>query len=410
MILSIHPNIQFIYEIVIAERELREAGLQPVLLADRRSFDVPEPVDSDFVMRRSAYIESFEGEPTDYRVIQDRNQTGSPNQYLTHWFYPYKGKFHPQIIRALLNIIDMKEGDVLLDPFVGSGTAALEAQLLGIRCIAFDANPLCTLITRVKTRSWQHLHDIEEYESTGWAQLVQAASTLDPKSRGIQKKDIDFTELGLPSFAHGLEPEELREFVYLAWLIALSGVARRKRDFAGDLQVTWDKMVVSVRDQIAVKDELDLDYPLPDVSQNDARDLPLADESVDGIITSPPYSIALNYVKNDKHALMAMGLDPDDISGDFIGVRGSGEAKYALYDADLEASIAEMARVLRPGAKCAIIIGNKTVDGVPLHTTSLTEDYCRSAGLGRVDAIPKKIFGLYNIMQDEEIIIYAKPS
>jgi hypothetical protein len=407
---SIHPNIQFIYEIVIAERELREAGLEPTLLADRRTFDVPEPVDSDFVMRRCAYIESLDGQPTDYRVIQDHNQTGSPNQYLTHWFYPYKGKFHPQIIRALLNIIHVQKGDVLLDPFVGSGTAALEAQLLGVRCVAFDASPLCALMTRVKTRSWQHLHDIEEYESTGLAQLVQVATELDPKSRGIEKKDIDFTEMGLPSLASDLEPEELREFAHLAWLIALSGVARRKRDFAGDLQVTWDKMVASVRDQIAVKDELDLDYPTPDVSQGDARDLPLADESVDGIVTSPPYSIALNYVKNDKHALMAMGHDPDDIGEDFIGVRGSGEAKYALYDADLEESIAEMARVLRPGARCAIIIGNKTVAGVPLKTTALTEEYCRSAGLGRVDVIPKKIFGLYNIMQDEEIIIYTKPS
>ena len=55
------------------------------------------------------------------------------NQYMTHWFYPYKGKFHPQMTRALINIIGLKKGDVLLDPFSGSGTAAVEGALLGLK-------------------------------------------------------------------------------------------------------------------------------------------------------------------------------------------------------------------------------------------------------------------------------------
>ncbi len=59
-----------------------------------------------------------------------RNQTRSVNQYLTHWIYPYKGKFHPQMIGALLNIIGLKEGDSVFEPFSGSGTTALEAQFI----------------------------------------------------------------------------------------------------------------------------------------------------------------------------------------------------------------------------------------------------------------------------------------
>ncbi|RLI86490.1 MAG: hypothetical protein DRP01_04160 [Archaeoglobales archaeon] len=48
----------------------------------------------------------------------------------------------------------------------------------------------------------------------------------------------------------------------------------------------------------------------------------LNDESVDGIITSPPYSIALDYVKNDEHALKEMGYNIQKLRDMFIGVRG----------------------------------------------------------------------------------------
>ena len=49
-----------------------------------------------------------------------------------------------------------------------------------------------------------------------------------------------------------------------------------------------------------------------DVAVGDCRDLAASgvlEGSVDAIVTSPPYSIALDYVKNDEHALDALGVD-----------------------------------------------------------------------------------------------------
>ena len=61
---------------------------------------------------RSAYLGSLDGRVSVYaELIRPRyqggqfNRTRSVNQYLTHWIYPYRGKFHPQMVRALLNII-----------------------------------------------------------------------------------------------------------------------------------------------------------------------------------------------------------------------------------------------------------------------------------------------------------------
>jgi tRNA G10 N-methylase Trm11 len=59
-----------------------------------------------------------------------------------------------------------------------------------------------------------------------------------------------------------------------------------------------------------------------DIKTGDSRALPLDNESIDGIVTSPPYSIALDYVSNDAHALKELGYNLSEIREEFIGVRG----------------------------------------------------------------------------------------
>ena len=73
--------------------------------------------------------------------------------YATHSLFPYRGKFHPQLIRALLNILDIKPGHTVLDPMAGSSTVAVEANLLGIDSISVDLSPFCELMGKVKTFS-----------------------------------------------------------------------------------------------------------------------------------------------------------------------------------------------------------------------------------------------------------------
>jgi len=86
--------------------------------------------------------------------------------------------------------------------------------------------------------------------------------------------------------------------------------------------------------------------------------LPIDDASIDGIITSPPYSVALNYVENDAHALKELGYDLERIKEEFIGVRGLGKSRFELYEEDMGKAYAEMARVIKPSGKAAVIIGS----------------------------------------------------
>ncbi len=70
--------------------------------------------------------------------------------FLTHDVHPYPAKYIPQIPANLIRRLSLP-GELVLDPFGGSGTTATEAVRLGRRSISVDANPLATLIGRVKT-------------------------------------------------------------------------------------------------------------------------------------------------------------------------------------------------------------------------------------------------------------------
>lgn len=146
-------NVQFIYELVLAQLDLQSFEVRFKTTNNLREFELLSVSDKNELKKRLAYLESIDEEKTDYFRLTRYNVTKSFNQYLTHWTYPYKGKFHPQMIRALLNIIRLKPGDTVLDPFIGSGTTPVEAQLLGINCIGIDISPLCTPQSRVKVES-----------------------------------------------------------------------------------------------------------------------------------------------------------------------------------------------------------------------------------------------------------------
>jgi tRNA G10 N-methylase Trm11 len=132
--------------------------------------------------------------------------------------------------------------------------------------------------------------------------------------------------------------------------------------------------------------------------------------TIDAIVTSPPYSIALDYVKNDDHALQVMGVDVKKLREDMTGVRGHGaKEKLALYNEDMKEMFREVARVLKPGAAAAFVIGDATVNGEEVTTTDMMATWAQATGLRLERSIPKIVFGLYNVMLDERILIFRKP-
>ena len=394
-------NVQFIYELALAQMELQAFNVEFNILNNLRDFELLN-LDSEkenLLIKRLAYFGNINGKVTDYYKIIKHNITKSINQYLTHWIYPYKGKFHPQMIRALLNIIGLNEGDTVLDPFVGSGTTAVEAQLLGINCIGIDISPLCVLQSKVKVESIFVLDKIKSLRDDA----IRAFSSNSGGLSVFLEESTDYN-----GFLESIEDERVRNFFLVAKLIALSDQVRRKRKIVDSFIKNLDMMIKSTELYAKVVRELDLKLGMVKVMRCDARELPLEDNSVDGIITSPPYSIALDYVKNDAHALKALGYDLDKIREEFIGVRGTGSKRIELYNRDMIKCLNEMHRVLKPDRFCVIVIGNATYQGREIKTVEFIIDYCQRIGFELVKNIDKIIYGLYNVMQKENILIFRK--
>ena len=80
----------------------------------------------------------------------DWSFTTDDTGFLTHDLHPYPAKFIPQIPGNCIAQLSLP-GELVLDPFGGSGTTALEAIRLGRRALSMDANAVGTLIGRVKT-------------------------------------------------------------------------------------------------------------------------------------------------------------------------------------------------------------------------------------------------------------------
>ncbi len=392
-------HTQFIYELELAQWELQTLCGGYETNGDLRHFsfdDVESGRSKELLLRqRTAYFAKVNGERSDYAILTARNRTRSPNQFLTHWIYPYKGKFHPQMIRALLNIIGVKPEHTVLDPFMGSGTAALETQLIGADFIGFDISPVCTLLGRVKTQSHTALPAIEAVKE-------EVVTAVEPSLFHASKTGT------LNEVISRIPDVAARDFFQVAELLSHSDKARRGRDFVASFARNVEAMIASAKDYAEVSAELGLQTKTAQISQDDARALPLKNHSVDAVITSPPYSIALDYIANDAHALSVLGCNLDEARSSFIGLRGAPKERIQLFNEDMLQVLSEIERVLKPGGHCVLILGNAVYQTCEVPTVKFADAACRKLGLTPIRQIEKTIFGLYNIMQSESIMVFRK--
>lgn len=398
---TLQRNVQFIYEEQLARVEMQALGCKDLQRDPDNpwQFDVRLDSAGGDILKQAAYIGALDGVPTVYNQLirpnyqgGEFNRTRSVNQYLTHWIYPYRGKFHPQMIRALLNIVGITQQSLVLDPYVGSGTTALEASLLGAKCIGVDVSPLCILLTRVKTASVTAVDKIQQKVRA----LLEDVS-LDPHDASIANDDNSV----------------VADFVEVARMVAFSDMSRRKRDIRVSFRKNLQAMLESVEAHASILERFHIVPGQVSAVLGDSRHLGMAgirEATIDAVVTSPPYSIALDYVKNDEHALEALGVDLPELRGGMTGVRGRGrKEKLALYNEDLKRMFCEVEKVLKPGAKAVFVIGDATVDGREYTTTQQMGEWAVEAGLELERTLAKLVFGLYNVMQDEKILIFRKP-
>ena len=317
--------------------------------------------------------------------------------YATHGLFPYRGKFHPQLIKALINIIGIKEGETILDPMCGSGTTNIEAALMGINSYAIDLSPFCQFMTRVKYNSLSIDIELLKGISDKSEQLFNFFNVDDVKTQ--LQKISDYEEL------------KVYELALLAFLDAL-GYSKRvvssnhKQLFAKVLKRYEDTVISFILNTSKYITDLGNLNVLENAT---AIKIPLKDNSVDGVITSPPYSFAIDYAKNDEAQLHFLGYDVNNIKSRMVGLIGKNKnERLENYFNDMEQICSEIARVLKENKYFVMIIGSNTNQTGGIRLEGKMIESCERHNLALVKSILKPIKGMRNTMKDEYILFFRK--
>lgn len=127
----------------------------------------------------------------------------SPTNHV-HGLHSYPARMHPPVPRKAINLL-AHPGDLVLDPFCGSGGVLVEARIQGYRSVGIDINPLAYLLSRVKTtplnpytlsREWRSV--LSQIKS-GWktpevSKIVKILKRAD-KTRNKERKDSLIDEI-----------------------------------------------------------------------------------------------------------------------------------------------------------------------------------------------------------------------
>lgn len=314
--------------------------------------------------------------------------------YATHSLFPYRGKFHPQLIRALLNILEIKLGDVVLDPMAGSSTVSVEANLLGIDSISVDLSPFCGLMGRVKTFALDL--DFKILDS-----IVKDSKELLTKLK--KEKVPDY-------FINNKEDKKRNyyEIVLLAFLDTMGFASRSSSSIDKLFPRVLERYISTIKYFQEARQKLGLKIGRSKIIQGSTINLPLEDDSVDAVITSPPYSFAIDYLKNDQPQLEYLGYDLESLREEMIGLQGRGvENKLEIYFDKMSLALKEMKRVSKKDAPIVIIIGTNDIqtNGVRLETKVV--ELAEKEGLKFELDLIKPIRGLQNTMKNESILFFT---
>ncbi|HVA48121.1 MAG TPA: DNA methyltransferase [Pirellulales bacterium] len=268
--------------------------------------------------------------------------------------FPWNGQFSPQLVHVLLETYG-RRGDIVLDPFMGSGTVLVEAARLRQRPFGAEINPAACKMAQtyafmndsVETRK-ETIKEIDEalVDALGFGPLFSALGEPGHEAGARQKLLNLWRRQGA-----GSRTGRLLETLIVLLDFYGPDVAM-KRIFA-----TWRKLS---------RQTLELpftDEPV-DFVNCDARHLPLGPEVVDLVTTSPPYINVFNYHQQYRASAEAMGWDLLHVAKSEIGAnrkhRGNRFLTVIQYCLDMCQVLAEMRRVCKPSARIILVVGRES--------------------------------------------------
>ncbi len=303
---------------------------------------------------------------------------------------PYVGKLKTGMARALITQFS-EPGDIVCDPFCGSGVIPFESISLGREAWANDLNPYAYVLTRGKLEAPQS-QEIALKRVERLLHLVEGTK---------KEADLRTVPKWVRSFYH---KETLRE-ILAAFKILLShqdyfllscllGILHHQRPGflsypASHLvpylrnkkfpQIDYPNMYVyrDLRSRLLAKVKRAYRLPsLPDeweeqryqVWNTNSTSIPIGNETVDTIITSPPYFNALSYARDNRLRLWFLG------ESNWRGLDTKLSPKSYTYISLMKECLVEMHRVLKLGNYCILVLGDVSMNGTTMNTANILSE------------------------------------
>jgi hypothetical protein len=307
------------------------------------------------------------------------NGSCTASEATLHQLSPYIGKLKTGIVESLIDEFS-RPGQYVCDPFCGSGVVPLQAVIQRRRVFANDLSKYAWVLTMGKL--------------TAPVDLNSAMKRVECLTKYIEKTVTKVDARSIPRWVRQFfHPKTLKEVVaafqycrkvndhFLA--ACLCGILHHQRP--GFLSYPASHTVPYLRTSLFPHSEYpdlysyrDINsriiakvtrayrrFPGTDALQNaeytvsctDAKRLAIPDESVDLVLTSPPYYGALDYARDNRLRLW------------FLGVRDWSELDQRLtkdgknYEQQMRRSIKEMHRILKPGGHCILVVGEVQKNG-----------------------------------------------
>lgn len=341
--------------------------------------------------------------PNDSLLISPSSWSGScvGKESTLHQISPYIGKMKSTMARNLIESASAR-GDTVFDPFVGSGAIALESLILGRGIICSDTNPYAVVLTKAKLFPPATMHQA----------LTLAEEYLDISLNECSNLDISEIPEWVSKFFH---PKTLREILSLVNILrnneenfllsCILGILHHQRP--GFLSFPACHSIPYLRTKAFPKEEYPSLYAYREVKPRflnkirrvyrrfpiidqvlirecylqDMTTLELQNESVDAVVTSPPYMNALDYVRDNRLRLWFLGYTDNEKlhKGEPMGPKTFQELMSGCFKVIKD--------VLRPDKKCCFVTGELCNSKSTINTAEVVLNAALKVGGFKLEAI-----------------------
>jgi len=301
--------------------------------------------------------------------------------YLTHDYHPYFAAFPPELVKRLL-LRYSKEGDILLDPFMGGGSAIIEAFIHKRNAIGIDISEFSKFIVKGKVTPFiinndelksilsQIDKDIINHKMKAYKNFnypIPDVTNIDTWFSIESKYDLAIVLYHLKK----VKNRKLRNFLTLAFSSIIRKVSNAKnaqqhlcrkknKKIPQTLPLFRDKVKLitkQMKEYVNLLGELS-EHKLPKLYAYDIRKMDeiIDAESVDIVITSPPYGTGSKYTNIYKLHFEWLVLEKPNIKECMDRSKN--------FRDDLKKGLIQIYKCLKKGKYLFLVYGDPSTHGL----------------------------------------------